>query len=206
MRRNPWISTLLRSLVVLTSAVTFAASLTQVGVVVDGSDRSLERLDVYGWDLLLTGGFGLLDDPLNLLVWPMVLTAWVLACRKRFAAALIVGLVVGALAFAYRGRSEVFIVAWLANPMIAVTWILYLRDARIAALLSAVTAVGLTLCFLLAHGVPGPGPEGVNVADFETRAIITYGIGYWLWVASAGVLAAGVTAGNIALGIMGERA
>jgi hypothetical protein len=46
----------------------------------------------------------------------------------------------------------------------------------------------------------------VNVADFEMRPVISYGIGYWLWVASAAVLAAGATAGNIASGIRGERA
>jgi hypothetical protein len=206
MRHSSWIFAILRSVVVLAGAAIFAASLTQVGVVVDGSDRSVEQLNAYGWDLLISGGFGVLDDPLNLLVWPLLVIVWVLACRKRFATALIVGLVVGALTLAYQGRSEVFIIAWLANPIIAVTWILYLRDARFAALISAVTALGLTLCFLLAKGVPGPGPEGVNVADFETRAIISYGIGYWLWVASAAVLAAGVAAGNIALVTMGEQA
>jgi hypothetical protein len=206
MRHSSWIFAILRSVVVLAGAAIFAASLTQVGVVVDGSDRSVEQLNAYGWDLLISGGFGVLDDPLNLLVWPLLVIVWVLACRKRFATALIVGLVVGALTLAYQGRSEVFIIAWLANPIIAVTWILYLRDARFAALISAVTALGLTLCFLLAKGVPGPGPEGVNVADFETRAIISYGIGYWLWVASAAVLAAGVAAGNIALVTMGEHA
>jgi hypothetical protein len=206
MRHSSWIFAILRSVVVLAGAAIFAASLTQVGVVVDGSDRSVEQLNAYGWDLLISGGFGVLDDPLNLLVWPLLVIVWVLACRKRFATALIVGLVVGALTLAYQGPSEVFIIAWLANPIIAVTWILYLRDARFAALISAVTALGLTLCFLLAKGVPGPGPEGVNVADFETRAIISYGIGYWLWVASAAVLAAGVAAGNIALVTMGEQA
>jgi hypothetical protein len=104
----------------------------------------------------------------------------------------------------YQDRSEAFNIAWLANPIIAVTWIFHLRDVRFAALISAVTALGLTLCFLWVKGVTGPGPEGVNVADFEVRPIISYGIGYWLWVASAGVLAAGVTASNIASDIMGE--
>lgn len=104
----------------------------------------------------------------------------------------------------YQDRSEAFKIAWLANPVIAVTWILYLRDARFAALISAVTALGLTLCFLWVKYILGPGPEGVNVADFEMRPIISYGIGYWLWVASAAVLAAGVAAGNIASDIMGE--
>ena len=203
MRRGPWIFAMFRSIVVLTSAAIFATSLTQVGIVVDGSDRSIARLYAYGWDLLISGGLGVLDDPLNLLVWPLIVTVWVLACRKRFAAAaLIAGLAVGALTWGYHDRSEAFIIAWLANPIIAVTWISYLRDARFAALISAMTALGLTLCFLLAKGVPGPGPEGVNVADFETRAIISYGIGYWLWIASTAVLAIGVAAGNIAAGVI----
>jgi hypothetical protein len=205
MRRSPWIFTALRLVIVLTGTTTFLVSLTQVGVVVDGSDRGIERVNAYGWDLLMSGGFGVFDEPINLLLWPLVVTMWVLACRKRFAAALIAGLVVGALTWRYQDRGEVFIIAWLANPIIAVTWILYLRASRFAALISAVTALGLTLCFLSANGVPGPGPEGVNVADFETRAIISYGIGYWLWVASAAVLAAGVAADNIALGIMTNR-
>jgi hypothetical protein len=93
---------------------------------------------------------------------------------------------------------------WLANPIIAVTWILYLRGLRSAALISAMTALGLTLCFLLVKCVLGPGPEGVNVADFEMRPIISYGMGYWLWVASAAVLVAGVTAGNIASRFKGK--
>lgn len=117
---------------------------------------------------------------------------------------MIAALVAGALMWGYQDRSEAFKIAWLANPVIAVTWILYLRDARFAALISAVTALGLTLCFLWVKYILGPGPEGVNVADFEMRPIISYGIGYWLWVASAAVLAAGVAAGNIASDIMGE--
>ncbi len=100
-------------------------------------------------------------------------------------------------------RSEAFTIAWLANPIVAVAWILYLRDVRFAALISAVTALGLTLSFLWVKYILGSGPQGVNVADFEMRPIISYGIGYWLWVASAAVLAAGVTAGNIASDIMG---
>jgi hypothetical protein len=59
----------------------------------------------------------------------------------------------------------------------------YLRDVRPAALISAVAALGLMLCSPFAKGVPGPGPEGVNVSDFETHPIISCGIGYWLWIA-----------------------
>jgi DNA-binding transcriptional LysR family regulator len=34
----------------------------------------------------------------------------------------------------------------------------------------------------------------VNVPDFEMASIVSYGIGYWLWVASAAILAACVSA------------
>jgi hypothetical protein len=161
MRHNPWNLTTLRAVIVLAGATTFAASLTQIGVIVDGSDRSIERLPFYGWELLILGGLSVFGDGLKFLIW-------------------------------------------LANPIIAVTWILYLRGLRSAALISAMTALGLTLCFLLVKCVLGPGPEGVNVADFEMRPIISYGMGYWLWVASAAVLVAGVTAGNIASRFKGK--
>ncbi|MCP3411656.1 hypothetical protein [Bradyrhizobium sp. CCGB01] len=127
--------------------------MTQTAVVVDGSDRGLERLSSYGWELLVLGGFSVFGDVPSLLIW-------------------------------------------LANPILAVAWVLYLLDRRRAALISAVTAFGLTLCFVWVKSVLGPGPEGVNVADFEMRPIISYGIGYWLWVASAAVLIAGIAAGN----------
>ena len=198
MRHSPWNFTRLRSVVVLTSAAIFAASLTQIAVVIDGSDRRIERLSFYGFELLVLGWLGAFDDYLNLMMWPLVVAVWVLACCKRPAATMIAALAAGALMWRFQDRSETpFNVAWLANPIIIVTWILHLRDARFAALVSAVMAVGLTLCFLWAKGITGPGPEGVNVADFETREIISYGIGYWLWVASAAILAAGAAAGNI---------
>ena len=209
MRRSSGIFTMLRSVVVLTSAATFAASLTQVGVVVDGSDRSIELfpffgIPFYGLELLILGVFSVLDHPLNLLMWPLVIAVWVFACYKMPLAVAIGALVAGALMWGYQDPGEAFNIAWLANPIVAVTWIFYLRDARFAALISAMTALGLTLCFLWVKCITGPGPEGVNVADFEMRQIIFYGIGYWLWVASAAVLAVGVTAGNIATDIMGE--
>ncbi len=145
--------TTFRALVVLASVITFVASLAETAVVVDGSDRGLERLPSYGWELLVLGGLSVLGDVPSLLIW-------------------------------------------LANPILAVAWILYLRDRRGAALISAVAALALALCFVWVTSVLGPGPEGVNVADFEMRPIISYGIGYWLWVASAAVLVAGILAGN----------
>jgi len=203
--RHPWKFRTLRLVVVLASAATFAASLTQIAVFVDGSDRSIESLPSYGLELLIVGWFSIFDSSLNLLMWPSIVAVWVLGCRKKFvAAAITAALAAGALIWEYRDRGETVNIAWLANPIMAVTWILYLRDARSAALISAMTAIALTLSFLWVKCITGPGPEGVNVEDFEMRTIISYGIGYWLWVASAAVLAAGVAAGNIAANIRGK--
>jgi hypothetical protein len=54
-------------------------------------------------------------------------------------------------------------------------------------LISAVSALGLTLTFLRVADVP--------LSDKLTPVeIISYGTGYWLWIASAGFLVAGVSA------------
>jgi hypothetical protein len=162
MRHNPRNLTTLRAVVVLAVATTFAASLTQIAFVVDGSDRSIERLPVYGLELLLTGWLSVFDDnPFKILIW-------------------------------------------MANPILVVTWILYLCGRRSVVLITAPMALGLTLCFLLVESVLGPGPEGVNVEDFEMRTIIAYGKGYWLWVASAAALVAGATADQIVSRTMGK--
>jgi hypothetical protein len=202
MRPNPWHLARLRSIVVVASATTFVASLTQIAFVVETSDRQVEQYTFYGPELLIFGWASVLEGA-NLLVWPLVVAAWVLACCKRPVAAVIAASVAGALLVTGALTPEcregfATDVAWLANPIIAVTWVLQLRDVRFAALISAVTALGLTLCFLWVKCILGPGEEGMNVADFLMRQIISHGNGYWLWVASAAVLAAGVTAGNIA--------
>ena|SRR5215471_198231 len=162
MRHGPWNLTTLPVLTVSASATIFAGSLIQIAFEFDGSDRSVERLPVYGWDLLITGWLVVFDDnPLKLFIW-------------------------------------------LANPIMVVAWIRYLRGRWSAAWTSSLFALGLTLSFLLVESLLGPGPEGVNVEDFEMREIVSYGIGYWLWVASAAVLVVGVTVGNVASRIMGK--
>jgi hypothetical protein len=136
--------------------------------------------------------------------WPFVVAAWVLACCARPVAALIaVSVIAGLVALDLKLETShaVGYAAWLANPIIAVTWLLYFgllypRVARFATLISAVTALGLTLSFLWVKDLPGP-PPGVNVPDFEMMPIISYGIGYWLWVASAAILAAGMSADRL---------
>jgi hypothetical protein len=82
--------------------------------------------------------------------------------------------------------------AWPANPMIVAAWFLYLGDKRLAALILADLALGLTLTFLLVTDVP--------LSDKLTPVeVIAYGTGYLLWIASAGILVAGVSADMLLL-------
>jgi hypothetical protein len=76
--------------------------------------------------------------------------------------------------------------AWLANPIIVAAWFFYLGDTRSAALISAFLALGLTLTFLWVAEVP----LSPKLGDLK---IASYGTGYWLWIASAGILVAGVS-------------
>ena len=79
--------------------------------------------------------------------------------------------------------------AWLANPGIAATWVLYLGDKKPVAQISAVISLVLTLSFLMVKEVPFLGPK-----QLDPVPIVSYGIGYWLWVASAAILASGTCA------------
>src|SRR6516165_9994386 len=96
MRHNPWHLARLRSVVVLTSATIFVASLTQIAFVVDTSDRQVEQYSFHGAELLIVGWSSVLEGA-NLLVWPLVVVAWVLACCKRPVGAVIAASVAGAL-------------------------------------------------------------------------------------------------------------
>jgi hypothetical protein len=197
--------------VVLASATVFIASLTQVALAIDRNFcgdcsglRPVEPLYIRGGELLIIGLGGVLEG-INVLLWPLVFAAWVLACCKRPVAAVIavlvaVGLAVLVLVYVMppEDRDTVLYAAWLANPILAVSWLLYFCDVRFAAVLSAVTAFGLTLSSLWVKYFPGP-PKGVNVPDFEMQPIISYGTGYWLWVASAAIMAAGVSADTFLL-------
>lgn len=176
--------------VVLTSAALFVASLTQTACIVDNPLVP----NRYSLELLIFGPFGILY-PLNLLVWPLVVAAWMLACKRRRVAALYAVLVI--LVLLAPDAEAASYTAWLANPIIGATWLLYLCDKRHAALISSVTALGLALSFLQVKELLGPPTyEGVNIPDVEMAPIISYGIGYWLWIASAGILVAGVTVGT----------
>ena len=181
----------------LTSASLFIVSLTQIAFVVDVSYNSkhVEPHGHSGLDLLIIGWAGVFDG-LNLLIFPSIIAAWVFACKKRRVAAAIAALpAISLISISLNPTSTPSdsdgtsgYAAWLANPIIAVTWSLYLRNARPAAPISAVLGLALALSFLLVKTVPWDPKEG------DVSPIISYGIGYWLWVASATILVVGMSA------------
>jgi hypothetical protein len=221
MSRRGWSARRWRCAVVLTSAILFIVSLTQIVCVTDlnscedcglGS-QGVKPGYLHGWEALTIGLGGVLEG-INLLLWPLVVAAWVFACCKRPIATLIAVSLIAWLVSDLKSETShtAGYAAWLANPIIALTWLLYrygvskpkeqnTLDARFAVLISAVTALLLTFCFLWVQHLTVPPPyRGVNIPDFVEVTIIAYGIGYWLWVASAATLAAGVIADTFLFG------
>ena len=74
--------------------------------------------------------------------------------------------------------------AWLANPLLVLSWMLCLRGKHGAALIVSTAAVLFALSFLL---------HSTIVADEAPtyKAVTGYGVGYWLWLASMLIMAAG---------------
>jgi len=97
----------------------------------------------------------------------------------------------GCLAFLLIGWVGVFggIVAWLANPALLLAWIFtFSRYRRVEAIVCSVAALGLALSFLAVKEIPG---------DNGSAKIISYALGYWLWIASIVMALAGSMEGVI---------
>ena len=77
--------------------------------------------------------------------------------------------------------------AWLANPALLGAWIsVWSRRTRPLALLCSLAALGFALTFL--------GQKEMDVDEAGNHAkIISYGAGYWVWIASIGVMILGCT-------------
>jgi hypothetical protein len=177
-----------RAAVVLASAAAFTRCLIEIAFVTEccyvvGDTRALSGLAT-----LVIGWGGVLGSSLHPVLFLSIIGAWLSVCiGSRF------GAVVGAFcafvvvaAFPGTVLPQVGYVAWLANPIIVSAWFLYLAGKRPAALISAVSALGLTLTFLRVTDVP--------LSDKLTPVeIISYGTGYWLWIGSAGCLVVGVS-------------
>ena len=74
--------------------------------------------------------------------------------------------------------------AWVANPLLLLSWFLCLRGELRAAWIASTAAALLALSFLL---------HSTIVADEVPtyKAVTGYGAGYWLWLASMLIMAAG---------------
>lgn len=75
---------------------------------------------------------------------------------------------------------------WLANPLMLLGWVLFLRKAHRYAVLFALIALALMLSFMFRKTIVS------SEAPTYSR-IIGYGRGYWLWVASGAALLFGAT-------------
>jgi len=76
------------------------------------------------------------------------------------------------------------IVAWLANPLLIAAWIAFALRSHRAALALGIAALLCALSFLAV--------DTVMVSEAPSFAKVTgLGLGYWLWIASMAVLAAG---------------
>jgi hypothetical protein len=74
---------------------------------------------------------------------------------------------------------------WLANPMLLAAWVFFFAGKNKIALLLGIVASAFMVAFLFRHTV---------VAGEYHYKIIGYGAGYWLWLASAGlVIVSGAT-------------
>lgn len=91
--------------------------------------------------------------------------------------------------------------AWLANPLLFLGWILFFFKQPVFSLLCSVGAIALMFSFLFV--------DFVIASEAPTYArVIGYGIGYWLWIASAASLlvAAFWRAGDITIPSTDQRA
>jgi len=74
--------------------------------------------------------------------------------------------------------------AWLANPLLFVSWVLLAASRFRAAFYVALGALLFAMSFLLYS-------EVISSTKTDYSRIVGYGIGYWLWIASALILAVG---------------
>jgi hypothetical protein len=80
--------------------------------------------------------------------------------------------------------------AWLANPALLMAWATLFVRQRLVAVVVAGLALGFSLSFLAQRDIL------VNEGGGKS-AIVGYGPGYWLWIASIGVLLVGASLGMI---------
>ena len=194
MIRNNWISYVWRSAFVLVSAVVFGVCLTQTAFVSPGAyfdhgyELPLDSMENSAWSQLCFGWLGLpaavvsLFMPYAFPIVPIVVAVVLFAKEWDIAAAMAALVAVGSMWI----NHTLALAAWLANPLLAAAWLLLLLNKRRGALFCAAMALGLMVGFLSLDKVP----FGLKTAWVPITA---YGVGYWLWVTSAGIVVSGVS-------------
>jgi hypothetical protein len=169
-----------RLFVVLASAGAFFSCLTQVAFFYGLTDGAPGSRSESALELLLSGWITLPFAFFFLLINPLTWATGVLYYEKWKKAALATGFAaVSLICFYDRGAGG--ITTWLANPAIGFSWVYYCRGGVGKSLISAAVALILMLNFLRVDRVP----FGVKL---DNVAILSYGTGYWLWVASAAIM------------------
>lgn len=100
----------------------------------------------------------------------------------------IMALLSGTIGFFFGGAA----LTWLANPLLIISWILSEKNKRVSLLFSGI-AVLISVSFLLFNKVISD--EAGNYSE-----IISYKLGYWLWVLSSSVM----FIGNLIYRFIGE--
>lgn len=180
-------SALCRWVTVATSVATFGICLTRTAFITPDPFLTYETVNNSALDQLADGWIGLAGAVLTVfLPFPFVLASVVVtimlaAAKWRRAAVIAAVLTIGEML----ARGTLGMAAWLANPMLGYAWILVLANRRRASLIFGLIALGLMLSALSIDEVP----FGAKQSDVP---ILSWTSGYWLWVASAAILVAGI--------------
>jgi hypothetical protein len=183
-------SALGRGLAVALSVTVYVACLTQTAFVspgayfdhgieipIDAMENSAIYQLLYGW---IAVPFALLMFYLNPLAAVPVAAAALFAWMRLRGFAAVAAFI--AVALMWKGQILGF-ASWLANPLLAAAWIFCLRNRLCPATVFSAIALVLMISFLAIDEVPfGLKSAGVPIAR--------YGIGYWLWIASAALMLA----------------
>ena len=74
-------------------------------------------------------------------------------------------------------------ITWLANPFLFIAWISAKKNPTLS-LVASLAAALIALSFLFFHGVADDEAGHIN-------SIISYKLGYWLWLSSAAIILTG---------------
>lgn len=102
-------------------------------------------------------------------------------CTDNFCGTSIMDLFSGAIGIFLGGAA----LTWLANPLILMSWITYKKNPKLSLKCGALAFL-ISVSFLFFNKI-------VSDEAGNCRKIISYQLGYWLWVLSALVMFAGIS-------------